>query len=125
MKFKRTTITINGEETKGYNVEGLDKSFRDLQVAVIKNSNRWHAYEAITGLSITPSNWKGGFSNKTREGILQIAANFLSNAPESGWVRMQEQLNYDLEIDALIFIKSCHNPMVIKVLWGESHENAP
>ena len=99
LKFKRTTITINGEETKGYTVEGLNRRFRGLQVAVVKNSNRWHAYEATTGLSITPPSWAGGLSNKTREGILQIVSHFLSNAPESGWVRMQEQLNYDLEIN--------------------------
>ena len=99
LKFKRTTITINGEETRGYTVKGLDKRFRGLQVAVVNNSGRWHAYEATTGLSITPSSWNGGLSNKTREGILQIVSHFLSNAPESGWTRMQDQLDYDLEMD--------------------------
>lgn len=97
LTFKRMTFTINGVETKGYTVEGLDKRFRGLQMAVVNNSGRWHAYEATTGLSITPPSWAGSYSNKTREGILQIVANFLSNAPDSGWTRMQEQLDYDLE----------------------------
>ena len=99
LKYKRTTITINGAETKGYTVKGLDENvFRGLQVVVIKNSDRWHAYEATTGLSITPTSWAGGYSNKTRDGILQIVSNFLSNAPESGWARIQERLDYDLVI---------------------------
>ena len=51
----------------------------------------------VLRLSITPPSWAGGYSNKTREGLLQIVANFLSNAPESGWTRIQEQLDYDLK----------------------------
>ena len=99
LKYKRTAITINGVKTKGYTVEGLDENvFRGLQVVVIKNSDRWHACEATTGLSITPNSWAGGYSNKSREGILQIVSNFLSNAPESGWARIQERLDYGLEI---------------------------
>ena len=99
LKFKRGEIRINGVATKGYIVEGLEASiFRGLQVAVVKHSYGWHAYEATTGGSITPNSWTGGLSNKTREGILQIVAISLSNAPESGWNRMQAQLNYDLEI---------------------------
>ena len=99
LKFKRTTITINGVKTKGYTVKGLNVTvFRGLQVVVVKDSNGWHAYEATTGLSITPNSWAGEYSNKSREGILQIVSNFLSNAPESGWARIQERLDYDLEI---------------------------
>ena len=99
LKYKQTTITINGVKTKGYTVEGLSVDvFRGLQVTVVKDSNRWTAHEATTGLSITPSSWAGGYSNKTRDGILQIVSNFLSNAPESGWARIQEKLDYDLEI---------------------------
>ena len=39
LKFKRTTITINGdEELKGYTVEGLDNSiFRGLKVVLVKD----------------------------------------------------------------------------------------
>ena len=68
LKFKRTTITINGdEELKGYTVEGLDNSiFKGLQVVLVKDWD-WKAYEATTGISITPSSWAGGYSNKTRE----------------------------------------------------------
>ena len=99
LKFKRTTVIINDEETQGYSVEGLDnRIFRGLQVVLVKHSQRWSAYETTTGLSITPSSWAGGYSNKTRDGILQIVSNFLSNAPESGWDRIQEKLDYDLEI---------------------------
>lgn len=98
MKYKRTTLTINGVKTEGYTVEGLDKRFRGLQVAVVKDSDRWHAYEATTGLSITPPSWAGGYSNKTRDGILQIVGNFLSDAPESGWESVQAQLDYQLEV---------------------------
>ena len=98
MKYKRTTLTINGVKTEGYRVEGLDKRFRGLHVAVVKSSDRWHAYEATTGLSITPPSWAGGYSNKTRDGIIQIVANFLSNAPESGWERVQAQLDYQLKV---------------------------
>ena len=99
MKFKRTTLTINNKETQGYTVDGLDNSiFRGLRVVLVKNWG-WTAYEATTGLSITPNSWAGGLSNKTREGILQIVANFISNAPESGWAHIQEGLDYDLDID--------------------------
>ena len=64
LKFKRTTITINGVKTKGYTVKGLDENvFRGLQVVVVKDSNRWEAYEATTGLSITPTSWAGGYSS--------------------------------------------------------------
>ena len=99
LRFKRTTITINGEENRGYKVEGLDtRIFRGLKVVLVKGWG-WKAYEATTGISITPPSWAGGYSNKTREGILQILSNFLSNAPESGWTRIQEKLDYDLEID--------------------------
>ena len=98
LKYKRTTITINGVKTKGYSVEGLNVNvFRGLQVTVVKDSNRWTAHETTTGLSITPPSWAGGYSNKTREGLLQIVSHFLSNAPESGWTRMQAQLDYTLK----------------------------
>ena len=99
LKFKRTTITINGVETKGYAVEGLDESvFRGLQVVLVKNWG-WKAHEATTGISITPPSWPGCYSNKTREGTLQIVANSLSNAPKVVWEVIQERLDYDLEID--------------------------
>ena len=101
LNFKRGEIQINGVATQGYRVEGLDASiFRGLQVAVVNHSGRWHAYEATTGGSITPNSWAGGLSNKTREGLLQIVSHFLSNAPDSGWDRMQAQLNYDLEMNS-------------------------
>ena len=100
LKFKRTTITINGVETKGYAVEGLDESvFRGLQVVLVKNWG-WKAYEATTGISITPPSWAGGLSNKTREGIIQIVSNMLQILPESGWEWIQEQLDYDLEMSS-------------------------
>ena len=101
LTFKRATLTLNGEDTQGYRVEGLDNSiFRGLQVAVVKHSYGWHAYEATTGGSITPNSWAGGLSNKTREGVIQIVSRYLSNAPESGWDRIQAQLNYDLEMNS-------------------------
>ncbi|RKU10823.1 hypothetical protein C6503_19245 [Candidatus Poribacteria bacterium] len=97
MKFKRTTITLNDKETQGYSVEGLDNSvFRGLRVVLVKEGQRWSAYEATTGHSITPSSWPGSYSNKTREGILRIVSKHLSNIPESGWTRVQEQLDYQL-----------------------------
>ena len=100
LKFKRTTITINGdEELKGYSVEGLDtRIFRGLKVVLVKDWD-WKAYEATTGISITPPSWAGGLSNKTREGILQILSNFLSNSPEAVWEVIQKRLDYDLRID--------------------------
>ena len=98
LKYKQTTITINGAKTKGYSVEGLNVNvFRGLQVTVVKDSDRWTAHETTTGLSITPPSWAGGYSNKTRNGILQIVSNFLSNVSEPGWTRIQEQLDYTLE----------------------------
>ena len=97
LTFKRTTLTINGEATTGYSVEGLDKCFRGLQVAVVKDGNRWHAHEATIGADLTPRNWAGGLSNKTRAGIIQIVAIHLSNVPQSMWDSVQEQLDYDLE----------------------------
>ena len=96
--FKQPPITINGAKTKGYSVEGLNPNvFRGLQVTVVKDSNRWTAHETTTGLSITPPSWAGGYSNKTRNGILQIVSNFLSDFPKSGWTRIQERLDYTLE----------------------------
>ena len=99
LKFKRTTITIGDKELKGYSVEGLDnRIFRGLQVVLVKNWG-WKAHEATTGISITPPSWPGCYSNKTREGTLQIVANSLSNAPKVVWEVIQERLDYDLEID--------------------------
>ena len=98
LTFKRTTLTINGIETQAYTVEGLDNSiFRGLQVAVVKDGDRWYAREATTGTSITPPSWAGGLSNKTRAGIIQIVSNMLQIFPQSGWEWIQEQLDYDLE----------------------------
>lgn len=115
LKFKRTTITINGEENRGYSVEGLDTHiFRGLKVVLVKGWG-WKAYEATTGISITPPSWAGGLSNKTREGILQILSNFLSNAPESGWTRIQEKLDYDLRIDTEITIEAKRE--AVKKAW--------
>ena len=100
MKFKRTTITLDGKETQGYSVEGLDDSiFRGLRVVLVKGSQRWSAYEATTGHSITPPSWPGSYSNRTRAGILRIVSNYLSNIPESGWTRVQEKLDYQLTTD--------------------------
>ena len=97
LKFKRTKITINGEATQAYIVEGLDKCFRGLQVAVVKDGDRWYAHEATTGTDLTPRSWAGGLSNKTRAGIIQIVAIHLKNAPMAMWNKAQEQINYDLE----------------------------
>lgn len=99
LSFKRSVITINGAETKGYTVEGLDtKIFRGLQVVVVKSRNRWLAYEATTGTLITPPSWAGGYSNKTRAGIIQIMSNFLSDTSKSRWASIQRKLDYDLEV---------------------------
>ena len=99
LKFKRTTIKIKDMKTNGYAVEGLDNEvFRGLKVVVVKNSNRWLAHEATTGISLTPPSWAGGYSNKTREGVLQIVANMFQNVfPESGWEWLQEEIDYDLQ----------------------------
>lgn len=97
MKFKKATATIGKERVSGYRVVNPGKSFRGLKVFLVKRYDRWHAYEKTTGLSITPSSWAGGFSNKTREGIMQIVANFLANQ-KSGWEIMQKQLAYPLNI---------------------------
>ena len=97
MKFRQTTLKIKDIEAKGYAVEGLDdRAFRGLKLVVVKNGNGWLALEATTGASITPPSWAGSQSNKTREGIIQIVANSLSNAPESLWARIQQKLDYDL-----------------------------
>lgn len=101
LKFRQTTIKINGaERRKGYRVIGLDaRIFRGLQVVVVKcrfGRREWYAYEATTGRSLMPRSWAGGQSHKTRAGIIQIVANALSNAPESLWTRIQQELDYDL-----------------------------
>ena len=100
LTFKRTTLTLNGEATTAYSVEGLDKCFRGLQVAVVKNGDRWYAYEATTGIDLTPRSWAGGLSNKTRAGIIQIVAIRLQNAPVVMWNRAQAQLDYNLEMNS-------------------------
>ena len=101
LKFRKTTIAINGaERRKGYRVIGLDaRIFRGLRVVVVRckfGRSAWYAYEATTGRSLMPRSWAGSQSNKTREGIIQIVANSLSNAPESLWARIQQELDYDL-----------------------------
>ena len=106
LKFKRTTLTLNGETTTGYRVEGLSKCFRGLQVAVVKDGDRWYAHEATTGIDLTPRSWAGGLSNKTRVGIIQIVAIHLQNTPMTMWNRAQAQLDYDLEIDTEFRIAS-------------------
>ena len=98
LNFKRTTITIDGAEVKGYAVDGLDpRVYRGIQIALVKKRG-WSAYEATTGLKMMPSSWVGGFSNQTRQGALQILTHFLSTAPQSGWQAIQECLDYDLDI---------------------------
>ena len=97
LTFKRTTLTINGDATQAYIVEGLDKCFRGLQVAVVKDGDRWHAHEATIGADLTPRSWAGGLSNKTRAGIIQIVAIRLKDAPVAMWDQVQAQLNYNLE----------------------------
>ena len=98
LTFKRSEIKTNGTKTTGYTVDGLDdKVFRGLQVAVVKKSHGWHAYEATTGLTLTPPSWAGSFSNKTRDGILQIVSNYLSRLPDVTWQRIQSQLDYTLK----------------------------
>ena len=95
--FRKTTITIKGKETQGYTVEGLDPQiYRGLQVVLVKRHG-WSAYEATTGRSMMPSSWSGSFSNKTRQGALQILTHFLSTAPQSGWQAIQECLDYELD----------------------------
>lgn len=101
LKFKRTTITLKGVATKAYSVKGLDGNvFRGLRVAVVKNSDRWYAYEATTGTPLTPPSWAGGLSNKTRAGIIQIVTIHLQNAPVAMWGSVQEKLNYALEMNS-------------------------
>lgn len=101
LNFKRTVITVNGAKTKGYTVEGLDNSiFRGLRVAVVKcrfGRSEWYAHEATTGLSVMPRSWAGSYSNKTREGIIQIVSNHLKNAPQALWDSVEEKLDYNLE----------------------------
>ena len=96
LTFKRTTITINGEVTTGYRVEGLSTCLRGLQVAVVKDGDRWYAHEATTGMDLTPRSWAGGLSNKTRAGIIQIVAIHLQNAPVAMWKQAQAQLDFDI-----------------------------
>ena len=105
LTFKRTTLTINGKATQAYTVDGLDKCFRGLQVAVVKNGDRWHAHEATIGTDLTPS-WAGGLSNKTRAGIIQIVAIRLKDASVAMWDQVQAQLDYDLDIDTEFRIAS-------------------
>ena len=94
--FRKTVITIEGKATQGYAVEGLDPQiYRGLQVVLVKDWG-WSAYEATTGLSMMPGSWAGGFSNKTRQGALQILANRLSDLPQETWDHVQKGLDYEL-----------------------------
>lgn len=102
LKFRKTTIKINGaERRKGYRVAGLDaRIFRGLQVVVVKckfGRREWYAYEATTGRSLMPRSWAGSYSNKTREGIIQIVSNHLKNAPQALWDAIEEKVDYTLE----------------------------
>ena len=99
LKFKRTTITINDDEIlKGYSVEGLDTQiFRGLKIILVKDWD-WTAYEATTARPLMPRSYPDSYSNKTRIGVLQIVANYLSNSPEAVWEIIQKRLDYDLII---------------------------
>lgn len=102
VKFKRTTIKVNGDTVrKGYSVIGLDaRIFRGLRVVVVRckfGRSAWYAYEATTGRSIMPRSWAGSYSNKTREGIIQIVSNHLKNAPQALWDAIEEKVDYNLE----------------------------
>lgn len=95
LTFRKTTTSYG---LKGYRVRGLDpKIFKGLRVIVVRQSSGWFAYEASTGVSLTPPSWAGGLSNKTRAGIIQILSCFLLSVSESGWARLQEKLNYKLQ----------------------------
>ena len=99
LKYHRTTIEIDGVEIKGYTVDGLDQSiFRGLQVTVIKDGIVWGAYETTTSLPLTPPSWAGSLNNKTRECILQIVSNMLSNLPSWTWDAIQAKVGYDLHL---------------------------
>ena len=102
LKFRQTRIKINGDAVrKGYSVVGLDtRIFRGLQVVVVRcrfGRREWYAYEATTGRSLMPRSWAGSYSNKTREGIIQIVSNHLKNAPQALWDAIQEKVDYNLE----------------------------
>ena len=97
-KYTRTKIEINGENKSGYLVsEGVPANLRGLKIVLVKDGNRWKAYEQTKGVSITPSSWAGGLSNKTREGLLGIVSSFLENRSDTGWGYVADQLDYDLE----------------------------
>ena len=97
LNFKRTTISIEGKEVKGYGVTGLDpRVYRGLRVVVVKHRG-WNAYEATTGLPMSPTSWVGGFSNQTRQGALQILANRLLDLPQETWDHVQKGLEYELD----------------------------
>ena len=100
MRFEKTQLSIAGETVNAYKVLDVGNGvFRGLQVAVVKYGNGWSAYEVSTGLSITPKSWDGGYSNKTREGIMQIVSNHFASLPQLMWDRIAERLDYDLTID--------------------------
>ena len=97
MEFKKATIQINGKSVKGYRVINPDKVFRGLKIFLKKDFDRWYAYEATTGSPLTPSSWAGGYSNRTRAGVIQIIANKFANMSEYYWNYAQKKLNYTLK----------------------------
>ena len=95
--FKKTTAIIGGKTVNGYRVTNLTKEFRGLKIFLKKEFTRWYAYEHTTGKTITPKSWAGGFSNKTRVGILSIVGHFLACQSNERWKSIQKQINYPLK----------------------------
>ena len=98
MKFRKTTVTVCGERLKGYEVENLSDVFKGLQVVVVKNVKTWSAHEATTGIRLDPMSWAGGYSNKTRQGTMQILSNYLENISDLQWDSIQEKIDYQLSL---------------------------
>ena len=97
MKFKKKTITIDGEKVQGYEVLNPGTIFRGLKVFVRKSFGCWYTHEKTTGASLTPNSYPSGLSNRTREGAIQISAHYLSTRPEATWEKAQAALNYQLK----------------------------
>ena len=95
--YRKVRIKLNGKYRTVYRVKNLPPIFRGLQVVVLKNFNRWYAYEATTGARLTPNSWRGAHSNSTRNGVITIVAEYLETYHESRWEKAQETLNYPLQ----------------------------
>ena len=89
--------------------------FRSMQLGIIKNEDGWLVVERNSGINLMPIETSAQISlipteviitGKTREQAIQIAENHLKTFTDKQWIKIQKQLNYNLNGVEIQYIKT-------------------